>query len=195
MFMCKNCHEADEDICNRFHRTSRGICEVCGSITDCYECTAYKHRDHLKERVHLTQDMRRPAIKENKGCLACGHAENSHGVSLGACNYKSCPCIAYVPTPSYKPSQSQEAPSEVSHKYIEHRVPYTEQELVDLIGLHAWNQLGIHSEHPVKFRIEATPPTGSESKSVDADCETRFTVVITELSERKNKVNKNNPMC
>jgi hypothetical protein len=50
MFMCKECHKKDEEdgICSADHfemtyALSFGKCELCGKLTDCVDCKAYKY--------------------------------------------------------------------------------------------------------------------------------------------------------
>jgi hypothetical protein len=50
--MCKDCHKQDEQdgICTPDHfdwpfALSFGKCELCGKLTDCVDCQAYKYKE------------------------------------------------------------------------------------------------------------------------------------------------------
>jgi hypothetical protein len=53
MFMCKECHQKEEDdgICIGNHfSTSYGKCELCGKVDSCVDCTAYKYVERKNDK-------------------------------------------------------------------------------------------------------------------------------------------------
>jgi hypothetical protein len=59
--MCTECHQKDVDsgVCieNHFFR-SYGKCELCGKVTDCVDCKAYKYKEPTNGEARAKQSSR-----------------------------------------------------------------------------------------------------------------------------------------